>query len=162
MENTHYWKTFWRSDWEVFYSTSIFCIISPIFGIRNSNIWSFEWRNCDNHQYSLMKLSLRFLSVVWRVFNWTFPNWLLLWYKYKSKKEGNKKKNTKKQNKIVIISYEKYSTSALRERWLASSDCVGRTASGKQNGFPLGTSYERWKYRQARRLLLKNKKVEQQ
>ena len=104
-----------------------------------------------------MKLSLRFLSVVWRVFNWTFPN-----YCYDTsmnlKKEGNKENNTKKQNKIAIIGYEKYSTSALRERWLTSSQCIGRTAQGKQNGFPLGTSYERWKYRQARRPLLKNKK----
>ena len=132
MENTHYWKTFWRSDWEVFYSTSIFCIISPIFGIRNSNIWSFEWRNCDNHQYSLMKLSLRFLSVVWRVFNWTFPNWLLLWYKYKSKKEGNKKKNTKKQNKIVIISYEKYSTSALGSAGWKAQIALGEQLQGNK------------------------------
>lgn len=104
-----------------------------------------------------MKLSLRFLSVVWRVFNWTFPN-----YCYGTsmnlKKEGNKENNTKKQNKIAIIGYEKYSTSALRERWLTSSQCIGRTAQGKQNGFPLGTSYERWKYRQARWPLLKNKK----
>ena len=59
------------------------------------------------------------------------------------KKEGNKENNTKKQNKIAIIGYEKYSTSALRERWLTSSQCIGRTAQGKQNGIPLGTSYER-------------------
>lgn len=141
-------KRFGGQIGKIFFSTSIFCIISPM---------SFEWRNCDNHQYSLMKLSLRFLSVVWRVFNWTFPN-----YCYGTsmnlKKEGNKENNPKMQNKIAIIGYEKYSTSALRERWLTSSQCIGRTAQGKQNGFPLGTSYERWKYRQARRPLLKNKK----